>query len=148
VQVEYDPAKIEFANLVRLFFRFHDPTQVNRQVNWQARQRWIWAGQGNDKGTQYRSAIFYHDEEQKQVAEVIRNEMAPLWAKIRKEPICTEIAPASTFYKAEEYHQGYLDKNPGGYCNHKLYLWTCTFIKSSWAKEKVYLRLNLTCISA
>ena len=74
---------------------------------------------GNDKGTQYRSVIFTYSDEQKEIATRVKNELE----KARKfnNPIVTEITNAGTFYTAEEYHQKYLDKNPGGYCNHRLY---------------------------
>ena len=74
--------------------------------------------QGNDVGTQYRSAIFYFNQEQKETAERVVKEVAEM--KVYKRPIMTEVSPASDFYVAEEYHQLYLDKNPGGYCNHHI----------------------------
>lgn len=102
VQISFDPAKLSFENLLRLFFRLHDPTTKNRQ--------------SNDIGTQYRSAIFYHSEEQKKSAESVKAEVdkSGKW----KSPIVTEIVPAVTFYDAEEYHQKYLEKNPNGYNCH------------------------------
>jgi methionine-S-sulfoxide reductase len=102
VEVEFDPSKLNFETLLGYFFRMHDPTTVNQQ--------------GNDKGTQYRSVIFYHSEEQKKVAEnVIKNVTA---AGKWKKPIVTQVVPVSKFYPAEDYHQDYLKKNPGGYtCN-------------------------------
>lgn len=102
VEIEFDSTKLSFKELLGWFFRLHDPTTVNQQ--------------GNDKGTQYRSAIFYHSEEQKKVAEeVIKNvNDSKKWPK----PIVTEIVPATKFYLAEEYHQDYLKKNPGGYTCH------------------------------
>eukprot|EP01118_Nematostelium_gracile_P002784 TRINITY_DN1309_c0_g1_i1.p1 TRINITY_DN1309_c0_g1~~TRINITY_DN1309_c0_g1_i1.p1 ORF type:complete len:177 (-),score=39.26 TRINITY_DN1309_c0_g1_i1:83-562(-) len=103
IQLSYDPKSVQYSDLVQFFFRMHDPTTVNRQ--------------GNDRGTQYRSAIFYHDEEQKETATKVRDE---LQATKIQDKIVTEISPASTFYKAEAYHQQYLDNNPGGYCNHRL----------------------------
>lgn len=104
VQVEFDPSKIGFAELLGYFFRMHDPTTLNQQ--------------GNDKGTQYRSVIFFHSPEQEKVAhEVIQKlEAAKKWPK----PIVTQVIPATKFYKAEEYHQDYLKKNPGGYTCHWL----------------------------
>ena len=72
--------------------------------------------QGNDKGTQYRTAIFYHSEEQKRIAETIKEQIKEKF----QDPIVTEITPAGVFFDAETYHQAYLEKNPGGYCNHKL----------------------------
>ena len=101
VQVTFDPQVLSYKDLLTVFFTIHDPTTLNRQ--------------GNDAGTQYRSAIFYHNEEQKQVAgEVIREIGA---AGIWDAPIVTEVTPFETFYIAEEYHQEYFKKNPfQGYC--------------------------------
>jgi peptide methionine sulfoxide reductase msrA/msrB len=95
VQVTFDPAKVSYADLVRHFFAIHDPTQVNRQ--------------GPDHGTQYRSAIFYHDENQKETAQKIMAELSSS-AKFKK-PLATELVPAKAFYKAEEYHQKYFEKH-------------------------------------
>ena len=92
VELTFDPAKVSYEELVRLFFQLHDPTQLNRQ--------------GPDYGTQYRSAIFFHSPEQKATAERVAQEMQPL---IRGK-IVTQIEPAQTFYRAEEYHQKYLEK--------------------------------------
>ena len=100
VQITFDPAKITYEALVRKFFEFHDPTQVNRQ--------------GPDVGTQYRSVIFYADEEQKATAERIRAELEKEHAFDR--PIATQIVPAREFYKAEEYHQKYFQKHDPGAC--------------------------------
>ena len=101
VQVEYDPAKISYQRLAELFFAAHDPTQVNRQ--------------GPDYGTQYRSAIFVHTPEQ---AKIASDTKAALDAsgKFRK-PIATEILPAQTFWRAEEYHQQYLAKRGMSHCH-------------------------------
>jgi peptide methionine sulfoxide reductase msrA/msrB len=95
VQITYDPAQISYEELVRKFFGFHDPTQFNRQ--------------GPDVGTQYRSVIFYHNEEQKQAAEKVKAEFEKSGAF--KKRVVTEIVPAGEFYKAEEYHQKYYEKN-------------------------------------
>ena len=102
VQITYDPAKTTFKALVTFFFHVHDPTTPNRQ--------------GNDVGTQYRSAIFYHTPEQKAVAEQVKAEVdaSGFW----KRKVVTEIVPAGPFWTAEEYHQKYLMKNPGGYTCH------------------------------
>lgn len=102
---EYPEDKVKYEDLVEYFFRFHDPTQLNRQ--------------GNDVGTQYRSAIYYYTQEQKTIAEKVK---ADLQKTRFSKPITTTIEPAEghKFYKAEDYHQEYLDKNPGGYCNHFL----------------------------
>jgi peptide-methionine (S)-S-oxide reductase len=95
VQVTFDPAQISYRELLKVFFTIHDPTTLNRQ--------------GADVGTQYRSAIFYHDEEQMRVAlEVIRELTA---AGIWSEPIVTELAPLREFYPAEDYHQEYFERN-------------------------------------
>jgi peptide-methionine (S)-S-oxide reductase len=99
VELEFDPAKVTYAHLVRFFFTLHDPTQLNRQ--------------GPDYGTQYRSAIFYHSPQQKAVAEQVQ---AELNAAHFKGKIVTQIAPAATFWPAEEYHQKYAQKHPGHHC--------------------------------
>jgi peptide-methionine (S)-S-oxide reductase len=93
VLVEYDPSQIYYQELLNLFWKIHDPTTINRQ--------------GLDIGTQYRSAIFYHDNEQKKLAEESKKEMQ----KKFNNPIVTEIKKAQEFYKAEEYHQRYYEKN-------------------------------------
>jgi methionine-S-sulfoxide reductase len=100
VQILFDPSVLSFEDLLRWFFRMHDPTTMDRQ--------------GNDIGSQYRSAIFYHDTTQSAAAERIRDEFKPLW----KKPIVTQIVPAGDFYAAESYHQDYLQKNPAGYTCH------------------------------
>jgi peptide-methionine (S)-S-oxide reductase len=100
VQVTFDPAKISYAELVEAFWKMHDPTQVNRQ--------------GPDFGTQYRSAIFYHSPEQEHVARRAKQILQDTGTFRR--PIATEITPASTFWKAEEYHQQYLAKRGRGSC--------------------------------
>ncbi|GAB4026319.1 peptide-methionine (S)-S-oxide reductase MsrA [Spirosoma koreense] len=101
VEVTYDPAKITYQELLEAFFRSHDPTSLNRQ--------------GADVGTQYRSVIFYHNDEQKQVAETAKAELDKSGAYDK--PIVTEISPATTFYEAEAYHQNYFANNPNqGYC--------------------------------
>ena len=95
VQVEYDPNVISFEEILDIFWNNHNPTTLNRQ--------------GPDIGTQYRSAIFYHNDEQKKVAEDKRRFLTD--TKIYDKPIVTQIVPASTFYPAEEYHQQYYEKN-------------------------------------
>ena len=101
VQVTYDPAVVSFADLLDVFFTIHDPTTLNRQ--------------GNDVGTQYRSAIFYHTPEQKQAAEAKIAELTA--AQLFDRPIVTEVAAAGPFYRAEDYHQGYFRAHPEqGYC--------------------------------
>jgi peptide-methionine (S)-S-oxide reductase len=101
VQVTFDPKVISFKELLEVFFVIHDPTTPNRQ--------------GADQGTQYRSAIFFHTEEQKKIAEQVIKEIgkAHLWTA----PIVTEVAPFTEFYKAEDYHQEYYENNPNQpYC--------------------------------
>lgn len=101
VQIEFDPAKIDFEMLLRVFFTIHDPTTLNRQ--------------GHDVGTQYRSAIFWHDEAQREQAEAMIAQLnaEQVWGA----PIVTEIVPASTFHVAEAYHHQYFRNNPyQGYC--------------------------------
>ncbi|HVT02778.1 MAG TPA: peptide-methionine (S)-S-oxide reductase MsrA [Thermoanaerobaculia bacterium] len=102
IQIIFDPATISYEAILEFFFKLHDPTTANRQ--------------GNDVGTQYRSAIFYHDETQRATAERVKERVdkSGKW----KRPIVTDIVPASPFYSAEEYHQDYLQKNPGGYTCH------------------------------
>ena len=96
VQVTFDPQVISFRDILNVFFVIHDPTTLNRQ--------------GNDVGTQYRSAIFYHSPEQKTVAEdVVRDLTAQ---KVWSQPIVTELAPFEKFYVAEDYHQEYFANNP------------------------------------
>lgn len=102
VKVCYDPAVVTYEQLLRIFFENHNPTQGMRQ--------------GNDVGTQYRSAIFTVDAEQDAVAHRVLDEYAAAFAAAGYPPITTELAPAGTFWPAEAYHQQYLDKNPGGYC--------------------------------
>jgi peptide methionine sulfoxide reductase msrA/msrB len=100
VRVTFDPAVVTYEQLVRKFFEFHDPTQLNRQ--------------GPDKGTQYRSAIFTYDDAQQAVAEKVKAELGK--SGIFRKKVVTEIVPASTFTPAEEYHQKYYEKNKIGSC--------------------------------
>jgi len=101
VQVTFDPAEISYRELLEVFFTLHDPTQINRQ--------------GNDVGTQYRSAIFWHTPEQRVEAEAVIAELTT--AKQFDAPIVMEVAEAVTFHPAEDYHQGYFDQNPNQpYC--------------------------------
>jgi peptide-methionine (S)-S-oxide reductase len=95
IQVVFDTRKLAFTDILKAFFVSHDPTQLNRQ--------------GNDVGTQYRSVIFYHSEEQHQTAEKIIRELTE--AKIYSSPIVTEVSPFTVFYKAEDYHQNYFNQN-------------------------------------
>ena len=121
VQVRFDPAEISYRELLEIFFTLHDPTQLNRQ--------------GNDVGTQYRSAIFWHTPEQKAEAEAVIAELTS--AKQFAAPIVTEVTQATTFYPAEDYHQGYFEQNP-----HQPY---CQFVvapKVAKARAKYAARLK------
>lgn len=102
VRVIYDPAKISYDDLLKVFWEGHDPTQGMRQ--------------GNDRGTQYRSGIYAFDDAQKRAAEASRAEFAPRLQAAGYGTVTTEIVEAPTFYMAEDYHQQYLHKNPAGYC--------------------------------
>jgi peptide-methionine (S)-S-oxide reductase len=102
VQVAFDPKAVSYAELLKLFWENHDPTQGMRQ--------------GNDHGTQYRSAIYTHGPEQQRAAEASRDAYARVLADAGYGAITTEIASAPPFYYAEDYHQQYLAKNPDGYC--------------------------------
>ncbi len=104
VQIVFDPKVVSYETILRYFFRLHDPTTPNRQ--------------GNDIGTQYRSAIFYHGEEQRKIAERVKADVdrSGKWPA----KVVTQIVPAGPFYPAEEYHQNYLQKHPGGYTCHYL----------------------------
>lgn len=102
VRVVFDPAKITYADLLRVFWEAHDPTQGMRQ--------------GNDVGTQYRSGIYVYSEEQRRVAEATRARYQAALTAAGRGTITTEILAAPAFYYAEEYHQQYLARNPGGYC--------------------------------
>lgn len=95
VLLEFDPEKVSYKTLLRVFWDIHDPTSLNKQ--------------GPDSGTQYRSAIFYHTEEQRILAEKSKQELDA--SDEFDQPVVTEIVPATTFYKAEEYHQKYFEKN-------------------------------------
>lgn len=101
IQVTFDPAKLSFRDVLEVFFSVHDPTTLNRQ--------------GNDVGTQYRSAIFFHSDEQRRVAAEVINELNEGRAFSR--PIVTEVSPFVRFYPAEDYHQEYFERNGGQpYC--------------------------------
>jgi len=102
IEIEFDAEMISFTEILNFFFKMHNPTTVNQQ--------------GNDIGTQYRSAIFYHSEEQKKTAEEV---IAEVEASTKWDcHIVTQVIAASKFYPAEDYHQDYLKKNPGGYTCH------------------------------
>lgn len=105
VAIEYDDQRLDYQHLVDFFFQIHNPTTLNQQ--------------GNDKGTSYRSAIFYHNEKEKQIAQKmidVVNE-SQRWDN----PVVTTLEPLDRFWPAEEYHQDYLVKNPGGYTCHAIY---------------------------
>ena len=102
IQIEFDPEKISYDEILDYFFRLHDPTTKDRQ--------------GNDRGSQYRSAIFYHDEKQREAAERAKERAQQKW----EPPIVTQIVPASEFTVAEGYHQDYLQRIPNGYTCHYL----------------------------
>lgn len=104
IEVVFDPGKVSYEEILGVFFRMHDPTTLNRQ--------------GNDVGTSYRSAIFYHSDAQRQTAEAVKKrvDQSGKW----RDPVVTEIVAAGPFWPAEENHQDYLQKNPGGYTCHYL----------------------------
>jgi peptide-methionine (S)-S-oxide reductase len=101
IQLEFDRQVITFGQLLEIFFGVHDPTTLNRQ--------------GNDTGTQYRSAIFFHNEEQQQIASQVIQQLGE--SEVWQDPIVTELSPLDVFYPAEEYHHDYFRRNPEqGYC--------------------------------
>ncbi|MBI1863254.1 peptide-methionine (S)-S-oxide reductase MsrA [Candidatus Microgenomates bacterium] len=101
IQIEFDPEQISFSTLLDVFFHLHDPTTKNQQ--------------GADYGTQYRSAIFYHDEEQKKIADEVIDHVEK--EKVYKNPIVTEVVPFTKFYEAEDYHKDYFANNQSApYC--------------------------------
>jgi methionine-S-sulfoxide reductase len=102
LEIIFDPQKISYDEILDYFFRLHDPTTLNQQ--------------GNDRGTQYRSIIFYHDEKQRQAAQLAKMRAQAKWQR----PIVTEIVPAAKFWPAEEAHQDYLQRIPWGYTCHYL----------------------------
>lgn len=108
LEITYDTEKTSFRELLDFFFCVHNPTTLNQQ--------------GNDRGTSYRSAIFYQDEQEKKEAEdfIALVNASGRW----KDPVVTTLEPFTVFYKAEDYHQDYLQKNPGGYTCHAVYFET------------------------
>jgi peptide-methionine (S)-S-oxide reductase len=103
IQLTYDPAVVSYEDLLEIFWNTHDPTTLNSQ--------------GADHGTQYRSVVFYHNEEQKKVAEQYKAQLEA--SRVYKRPIVTEISPLMNFYIAEDYHQNYFALNPEqGYCQY------------------------------
>jgi peptide-methionine (S)-S-oxide reductase len=123
VRVVFDPAKVSYGDLVKAFFEFHDPTQGMRQ--------------GNDVGTQYRSAIYTVSDEQEKVARELTAAYEPALRERGYGPITTEIAPAPAYYYAEDYHQQYLAKNPNGYRCH-----SATAVPMPWPVNGVETRLG------
>lgn len=119
VQVVYDPSRISYEKLLEVFWRNIDPTQAD--------------GQFADRGSQYRTAIFYHTEEQKRLAEASRQQLAA--SGKFKDPIVTELVPASTFYPAEDYHQDYYRKNPLRYHLYKIGSGRAGYLKRVWGGE-------------
>ena len=120
VQVTFDPKTISYKDLLQVFFTLHDPTTLNRQ--------------GADVGTQYRSVVFYRDEKQRMVAEEVIKEVNA--SKIWKRPLVTELAPLKAFYKAEDYHQEFFQKNQqSSYCQ--------VVIEPKIAKLRQYYREKL-----
>lgn len=112
IEVKFDDTKTTYRAILEFFFQMHDPTTKDRQ--------------GNDIGSQYRSAIFYENEAQKAEAEQLIQEIDA--AGFLDKPVVTEIVPAVPFYEAEEFHQDYLEKHPNGY--------TCHFIRPLWRLQK------------
>jgi peptide-methionine (S)-S-oxide reductase len=112
IEIVFDPKRIRYRNLLEFFFQIHDPTTLNRQ--------------GNDRGTSYRSAIFYTSHEQRQIAEdtIADVDASGLWPG----KVVTEVAPAGDFWKAEPEHQDYLECYPNGY--------TCHFVRPEWKLPK------------
>jgi peptide-methionine (S)-S-oxide reductase len=102
VEIEYDPAQISYEQLLDIFWKNHNPTTLNRQ--------------GPDFGSQYRSAIFYHTPEQHEIAQASKERLSQ--SGKFKRPIVTQIVPATTFYRAEEYHQRYLQKRGMSHCDY------------------------------
>ena len=101
IQITYDPAQVRYEELLEVFFKTHDPTTLNRQ--------------GNDTGTQYRSVVFYHDDQQREIATRVKKQLDD--AGIFDTPVVTEISPAPEFFAAEDYHQNYYKQNPNQpYC--------------------------------
>ena len=111
IEITFDPAQTDLRKILQFFFRIHDPSTPNRQ--------------GNDSGTQYRSAIFYEKAEEKQIAQEVIDavDASGKWPG----KVATTLEPAGVFYLGEEYHQDYLEKNPGGY--------TCHWIRPDWILE-------------
>jgi peptide methionine sulfoxide reductase msrA/msrB len=120
VQVTFDPSQVTYQDLLDIFWRNIDPTTEDAQFA--------------DQGTQYRTAIFYHSEEQKKLAEASKVKLAT--SGKFKSPIVTEIVPATTFYRAEEYHQDYFKKQPFRYKNYSIGSGRAGFLKKTWPETK------------
>jgi peptide-methionine (S)-S-oxide reductase len=121
IQIDYDPGQISFEDLLLVFFKTHDPTTLNRQ--------------GNDVGTQYRSVVFYENQEQKIAAENMIDQLDK--EMIFESPIITEVTPISKFYEAEDYHQNYFNNNANkGYCAYVIQPKLVKFTKDFWDKLK------------
>ena len=116
IQLQYDPNVVSYEELLEIFWQTHDPTTLNRQ--------------GADVGTQYRSVVFYHNEEQRQIAEESKKRLEQ--SGKFKQPIAVKILPAKTFYPAEEYHQYYYKKNPLHYERYHIGSGRAAFIKQHW----------------
>ena len=119
IEILYDPSRVTYEQLLDIFWKNIEPTMLNRQFV--------------DFGTQYRTTIFYHDEEQKRLAEVSKERLEKS-GKFYK-PIVTQIQPASTFYKAEEYHQQYYKKNPIRYEFYEAHSGRSQYLKTIWSSE-------------
>ncbi len=120
VQITYDPAKVNYEKLLDIYWHNIDPTTVNQQFA--------------DHGTQYRTAIFYHNEEQKRLAEASKQKLEK--SDVFGGPIVTEIIPAAEFYPAEEYHQDYYKKNPIPYKMYKMGSGREAYLKRMWGEKK------------
>jgi len=119
IEILYDPSRVTYEQLLDIFWKNIEPTMLNRQFV--------------DFGTQYRTTIFYHDEEQKRLAEVSKERLEKSGEFYK--PIVTEIQPASTFYKAEEYHQQYYKKNPIRYEFYEAHSGRSQYLKTIWSSE-------------
>lgn len=120
VQITFDPDQVTYQELLDIFWRNIDPTTEDAQFA--------------DQGTQYRTAIFYHSEEQKKLAQASKDKLAA--SGKFKSPIVTEIVPAAVFYRAEEYHQDYFKKQPFRYKNYSVGSGRAGFIKKTWGSPK------------
>ncbi|WP_291402994.1 peptide-methionine (S)-S-oxide reductase MsrA [Daejeonella sp.] len=121
IRIDYDPEQIAFEDLLLVFFKTHDPTTLNRQ--------------GNDVGTQYRSVVFYENQEQKIAAENMIDQLDK--EMVFDRTIVTEVSPISKFYEAEDYHQNYFNNNPDkGYCAYVIQPKLAKFTKDFWDKLK------------